>query len=33
MTNKPTTAKELEELLVKVDFEKRMRDEILKKGE
>jgi hypothetical protein len=28
----PTTAQELEELLGKVDFEKLMRDEILKKG-
>ena len=31
MTDKPTTVQELEELCCKVDFEKLMRDEILKK--
>ena len=30
--NKPTTAQELEELFGKVDFEKLIRDEILKEG-
>ena len=32
MTDKPITAKDLEELFGKVDFEKLMRDEILKEG-
>ena len=32
MTDKPTTAQELEELFGKVDFEKLIRDEILKEG-
>ena len=32
MNDKPTTAQELEELFGKVDFEKLIRDEILKEG-
>lgn len=30
--NEPTTAKDLEDLFGKVDFEKLVRDEILKEG-